>query len=267
MVARAGTGLPSFGVTRYISTMVRFLFHSCVVVLLTLLSQLGGLAWLVALPFRRRLVAFVVAYGVLWAGAMVLAPQIGRVPLPCLSNGSFQMQSPLYCVLNRQYVTPDLRDVVQSVAVKMEARYPETKTLVLDANFPFVTGFPLLPHLSHNDGRKADLAFYYQDDQGYLPERTKSPIGYFAFEDGPSTCPQQGLTMRWSMGWLQPLWPQYALEPQRMKAVMEYLAADDRVGKIFLEPHLKTRFGLDSPKIRFQGCRAARHDDHIHLQL
>lgn len=177
------------------------------------------------------------------------------------------MQSPLYCALNRQYVTPELRDVVVSVAERMDARFEGTQTLVLDANFPFFAGFPLLPHLSHHDGRKVDLAFYYRDEGGYLAGVTRSPLGYFAFEEGPSDCPKRRVSLRWDMGWLQPLWPEYPLEPERMRAVLEYLVAEPRVSKIFIEPHLKQRFGVQSGKIRFQGCRAARHDDHIHLQL
>lgn len=247
--------------------MFRIALHTFIVVFLTLISQLGGLAWLLALFFRARIAAFAGAYAALWLGAIALAPQFGRVPLPCLSNDTFRMKSALYCVLNRQYVAPELGEIVQSVAAKMDTQFPGTTTLILDASFPFVDGMPLLPHLSHNDGGKVDLAFYYRDADGYLPGKTRSPLGYFAFEEGPSECPDRRLTLRWDMGWLQVLWPDYQLEPARMTAVLNYLVADDRVGKVFIEPHLKARFGIDSPKVRFQGCRAARHDDHIHLQL
>jgi hypothetical protein len=39
------------------------------------------------------------------------------------------------------------------------------------------------------------------------------------------------------------------------------------VDKVFLEPHLTSSLGLAAPAVRFQGCRAARHDDHIHVQI
>src|SRR5690606_839490 len=39
------------------------------------------------------------------------------------------------------------------------------------------------------------------------------------------------------------------------------------VGKVFIEPHLKVRMSLNNEKIRFHGCQAVRHDDHIHFQL
>lgn len=247
--------------------MGRFVFHGVIVVLLTLLTQLGGVAWLIASAARRRLAVFVLAYGALWVGAMGVAPLMGRVALPCVSDGSTRMQSVLYCALNRHYVTPELASVVEDVSQRMAAEFEGTQTLVLDANFPFFAGFPLLPHLSHDDGEKVDLAFYYADEGGYLRGVTRSPIGYFAFEQGPSDCPARALTLRWDMWWVQPLWPAHGLETGRMAAVLRHLAEDARVDKVFIEPHLKQRLGVDSPKIRFQGCRAARHDDHIHLQL
>lgn len=52
-----------------------------------------------------------------------------------------------------------------------------------------------------------------------------------------------------------------------MSLALGLLSRDPRIGKIFLAPHLAAKFGSDAPKIRFQGCAAARHDDHIHIQL
>lgn len=247
--------------------MSRVFFHLSVVILLTLLSQLGGLAWIVALCFRKRILAFVAAYATLSVTALWVAPVMGREPLPCISGDALKMQSTLFCVLNRQYVTPELKVVLHEFANRMESTFPDTTTRILDANFPFVSGFPLLPHLSHNDGRKVDLAFYYQDDSGYLPDTAKSPIGYFAFEDGPTDCPRTTLSLRWDFAWLQPFWPDYELEPLRMTAALKWLGSDNRIGKVFIEPHLAARFNASSSRIRFQGCRAARHDDHLHIQL
>jgi len=247
--------------------VLRFLFHAGLIVLLTVLTQVGGLAWLAALWFRRRLVVFALIYASLSFGALALAPVFGRVALPCTGDQPLQMHNWGYCALNRQYVTPALAQVLHDTAAQMEAAYPGTITQVLDANFPFLTGFPLLPHLSHHDGRKADLAFYYTKDGRYAPGVTRSPIGYFAFEQGPSDCPNRWPTLRWDFQALQTLWPDRPLEPVRTRAVIEVLTRQPEVAKIFVEPHLKDRLGLASDKIRFQGCRAARHDDHIHLQL
>lgn len=40
------------------------------------------------------------------------------------------------------------------------------------------------------------------------------------------------------------------------------------IEKLFLEPHLKKRWQLEAyDKIRLHGCRAVRHDDHLHVQI
>lgn len=247
--------------------MFRVLGHIAFITFLTILTQLGGVAWLIALAFKRRIITFLLAYAVLSLSAVSIAPQFGRVALPCFGSDTLKLQTPLFCVLNRHYVTPELKDVLTDFAADMARDHPQTKTRVLDANFPFLTGFPLLPNLSHADGRKVDLAFYYEDESGYLPDRARSPIGYFAFEEGPTNCPRAFPSLRWDMGWLQPLWRDYTLDAPRMKSALQKLSAEPRLSKIFIEPHLKNTFGVTSAKIRFQGCRAARHDDHIHIQL
>ena len=242
--------------------------HACLFILLTLLTQIGGIAWLAALRFRRRVLTFVLAYAMLWGLAFALVPSFGREPLPCF-GAPLQMQSPIYCALLRNYVMPDLAAIAHDAATEIAQVYPGTVTLALDGGFPFLSGMPLMPHLSHDDGEKLDFAFYYINAAGaYLPGKTRSPIGYFAFENGRDVdCNPVWLTLRWDMGWLQPLWPNRPVDDVRTAALIKIFAADPRVGKIFVEPPLATRLDLTDPKIRFQGCRAARHDDHIHIQL
>lgn len=246
---------------------LRALGHLVLAAALTVVTQLGGIAWLLALAFRRRLVAFLAIYAALSFFALLVAPVLGRTAVSCLSDGPLRVASPLYCVLNRTYVSADLHAVITEAAREIDRRHPGTLTLLLDANFPFFDGFPLLPHLSHDDGDKADLAFYYADETGYLPGATRSPIGYFAFEPGPTDCPSAWASLRWDLDWLQPFWRDLYVDETRTGALMRHLASDPRVGRIFLEPHLAARLGVQDPKVRFQGCRAARHDDHIHLQL
>lgn len=248
--------------------MIRATGHTVAFLFLTLLTQLGGLAWLLALRFRQRLLAFVAFYALLLGVAQVTAPLLGRVPLPC-GGEPLRMQSVLYCVTMRNFVTPDMAAVALDAAARVAGDYPGTVTLALDGGFPFLNGMPLLPHLSHDDGEKLDFAFHYADAAGtYLPGKTRSPIGYWAFEGAdPGACPPVWLTTRWGMGWLQPLWPDRPLEPVRTTALIRTLLADPRVGKVFVEPPLAARLGVSDAKLRFQGCRAARHDDHIHTQL
>lgn len=246
---------------------MRWFGHGLFVLVLTVLTQVGGLAWVVAVFFRRRWLVFPLAYAALWCVAFVAAPALGRTPLPCWGE-TLRMQSPVYCVLMRNYVTPEMADVARDAARSVATQYPGTVTLALDGNFPFLDGFPLIPHLSHDDGEKLDFAFFYAREDRHVPGRTRSPIGYFAFEalDAP-ICPKGALTLRWDMRAMQAVWRPLRVDVPRTSTLIETLLADARVGKIFLEPPLQERWALRHPKLRFQGCRAARHDDHIHVQL
>lgn len=240
--------------------------HGACAVVLGVVSQIGAVAYALSLLVSRRIVVFILAYAGLSAAAIAVVPQTGRVPLPCGGEGALRSQSMLYCVLHRHYVVPELLDVADDLAQALDAAFPGTVTLTLDASLPF-GDFPLLPHLSHNDGRKLDLALFYRDDSGYLPGETRSPIGYFAFEPGPTDCPARFPTLRWDLNWLQPFWRVLSLDEERTRFAVQWLADDARVTRIFLEPHLVVRLGLSSAKIRFQGCNAARHDDHIHFEI
>ena len=249
--------------------VIRLTSHVLVVLLLTVLTQLGGLIWIVSRWFRRPVLVFVLAYAGVWGAVQVVAPMTGRVALPCF-GAPLRAQSVVYCGLMRNFVTPQLAAVAIDAAKRVEAEFPGTVTLALDGGFPFLDGVPLLPHLSHDDGEKLYLAFYYQGLKGdYGQGQTRSPLGCFAFEalEGPDTCPPVWLTLRWRMGWLQGRFAAMEVESQRTRVLVRALLADARVGKVFVEPPLARAWGLMDPKLRFQGCRAARHDDHIHLQL
>lgn len=247
--------------------MIRLLGHALTIAVLTLLTQLGGLAWLIAPFSKRRVPVFLASYVVLSASALVLAPQFGRVGVTCWRDGPLQVQSWLYCAMNRTYMSPELLSLLEHAADTTDRQAPGTVTLLLDAGFPFGNGFPLLPHLSHSTGKQADLALYYAVDGIYQPGLTRSPIGYFAFEQGQDDyCAPRGITLRWDLDWLQPLFHDYALDLPRTKALLNSLH-DPSVGRIFLEPHLVKKLGINSDLVRFQGCRAARHDDHIHVEL
>ena len=244
---------------------MRFLLHVFLIVLLTLVTQLGGVAWAVALAFRRRLPAFVICYVVLSLAAIPAAGLGGRVPLPCL--GDALRSHPVTCLLNRHYVAPELREVAKDLAADLAQAHPGSVTVTLDGGFPFA-GLPLLPHLSHGDGRKLDLALPWQDTAGrYRPGRSKSPLGYFGFADGPDACAGGAGWLRWNMGTLNRFLPNWRADTARLRATLVWLARDGRVGKVLIEPHIRAHLGLAHPKLRFQGCNAARHDDHIHLQL
>ena len=241
--------------------------HLTLSILLTVLTQIGGIAWLASRLFQRKALAFCTLYIALSLSAGFIAPVFGRTALPCFSDAPAKMHSVLYCAMNRQYVTPALKTTLHDVGLHMAQTHPTTRLRVLDANFPFINGFPLLPHLSHNDGRKVDLALLYEDAQGKPTHKTSSPLGYFAFEQGPTQCPKRWATLRWDMAWLQPLWKDLSLDEDRTRELIRQLVQLDNIDKVFLEPHLPEKLGLSFGPLRFQGCRAARHDDHIHVQL
>lgn len=263
-------------------TLARLALFAGAVIVLTGLTEIGGIVLVAAVLVARRLrggvgvgaLVFVLLYA---ASSLLLMPPLaapfGRVPLPCF--GSPLRAQAWVCALNRHYVSPRVLALASSMSQAVATRYPGTVIVALDGNFPLFDGVPLLPHLSHDDGLKLDLAYAYATPDGtYLPGQTRSPIGYWAFEQpaGSDTqmCPPGRQLFRWDMGWLQPLFADRPIEPLRTRAMIDWLVSEGpRHGleKVFLEPYLAKRLGVTSRLVRFQGCEAARHDDHIHLQL
>lgn len=253
---------------------------------LTILTQVGGVAllvtaWLARLrgwPAWLAVLGFVAVYGVT---SFVVTPPLakigGRVRLSCVAGPDrpYAAVSPVFCILNRNYATPESDALVSALATHMASRYPGTITRFLDAGFPFFDGFPLMPHLSHRDGRKVDLAYYYQEADGRrVLDGAASPVGYWAYEALRSgevrPCADfHGVNLRWDFASLQSHVTRRA-DPERMKAMLAWLTTEGRdhgLRKILIEPHLKQRWVPGVDMVRFQGCRAARHDDHLHLEL
>src|SRR5688572_6914692 len=207
--------------------MLRRLPGILLFVVLTLVTQVGGaafaLVWLLGRSVSRErlggwrrmrvnLGLFVACYAALHVFVVPpLAALGGRVPLPCTAEAGrpFAAAHPLYCWLDRHYVDPRVLTVMTELSRAVERAHPGSVTLFLDANFPFLNGFPLLPHLSHHDGRKLDIAYFYAEAGVYRPGLLRSPIGYWAFEQpipiGPR-CPGRWLTLRWDMEFLQDIW-------------------------------------------------------------
>jgi hypothetical protein len=263
------------------------MFRSVVFFLLTLTTQIGGLAFLLFIWLKKylkwkrtyqQLALFLAFY--LFCSLMVLpivAPAFGRTPLPLYATNKqgIKPASLLACLMNRHYVKPALKEAIVAASKAMGANV----TLVyLDGNFPFWNGFPLLPHKSHDDGEKLDLAFIYQSrkDQTLL-NKGKGLLGYGVVEppisgevNQPAICEHRGY---WQYSLLKRLVPQrkapeYAFSESHNRQLLAILAKDHRIDKIFIEPHLKARLKLGVyAKIRFHGCAAVRHDDHIHIQL
>ncbi len=256
--------------------------HSIAFVILTLLTQIGGVIWLICLALTRRFWRFLGLFILLYAAATVairyIAPLTAREPLACIDAGPGEVASlsPFYCVLNRAYATPQMHDYADALATHMHVAYPGTRTRALDAGFPFLNGFPMLPHLSHRDGNALDLAFYYTDAAGdYQPGRARWFLGYWGYEQpGPDDSLPcfdfGGTSLRWDMEWLQPQLRPLQLDVPRMQEALTWLVNNPPAGsdlRIFIEPHVSERLGVTDEAIGFQGCAAARHDDHVHIQF
>lgn len=202
--------------------------------------------------------------------ALSPAPAIispGLVPLPCDESGPLRPHSRGYCLNQRHYV----RAALLEAATTLQARHPGSVVRYLEGSWPIGTR-PMPPHLSHGDGRQLDIALFYVDRRGRPLERARTRSGYRAYEpplkSGDRRC--TGATARASgIDAPDPAEGRnWRLDEARTATMVHLLAADPRVRRVFIEPHLKTRLGLSGlGKVRFAGCRAARHDDHIHVDF
>lgn len=257
---------------------------------LTVVTQVGGviylLSWAIYLMIRKyftkrywrvavRLSLFVSLYLAIILFAMPpLARKYGRVPLPFTKTNHVKPLTIWTALLNRNYVRPGLRTIVYSVAADMNKKYPGTVINYMDAGFPFRNGFPLLPHISHNDGKKLDVAFLYIDKvTGKQTSQTPSPIGYGGSEpprpgepNRAAVCDPQNWQYSFMFGWM-PLSDRLVFDQTRTQDMVNRFATDKDIGTLYIEPHLKTRLHLKSKKIRLHACYSVRHDDHVHVQL
>jgi hypothetical protein len=257
---------------------------------LTLVTQVGGviylLSWGIYLLIRKRITKrywrvavrlsiFIGLYvAVILLAMPALARKYGRVPLPFTETRHVKPLTIWTALLNRNYVRPELRTIVYSVAADINKKYPGTVINYMDAGFPFRDGHPLLPHISHNDGKKLDVAFLYTDIvTGEQTSQTPSPIGYGGSElprqgefDRATVCDPQNWQYSFMLGWM-PLSDRFVFDQARTKEMVNRFAAHRGIGTLYLEPHLKTRLHLTNKKIRLHACYSVRHDDHVHVQV
>ena len=252
-----------------------------------MLTQVGGIIWITVFGFfkyrksawskRKRLLSFSVIY-LLCVAFIVpnLAPLNHRKALPAFDE-YLAPHNLGYVLLCRNYVHDDLYDNLVEASKGFEANYGISVTY-LDVGFPFIDGFPLLPHLSHNDGRKIDLAFIYQDASGKTTNDNPSLLGYGVYEEPlegevnqPQKCKGAGY---WQYDYAKHLGfntdKELEIDPDYTRNLIENLILKTSASKVFIEPHLAQRINLSSNytnTIRFHGCHAVRHDDHIHLQI
>ena len=204
----------------------------------------------------------------------ITAPIFGREKIK--ESEMVQAHSFFYKLANRNYVRPALNEAIGKIAGEFERQNSGIKMVYLDANFPFMNQFPLLLHLSHHDGKKIDISLIYEDQNGQLTNKKPSVSGYGVYEgptkkeyDQISTCKDQG---HWQYDFPKYLTfgkvnPAIAFSERGTRRLVKRIVKQPEIGKLFIEPHLKSRLNLKNKKIRFHGCQAVRHDDHIHFQL
>lgn len=260
------------------------IIYLIIFVLLTIISQIGGIVYFISLFVAKKvavcknsianmLVLFLLIYVVAtFLIVPFVAPIYGRERIKLKQNT--KPASFITNILNRNYVIPEVNVLLNKTATKLNNT--EIQLRYLDANFPFINGFPLLPHLSHNDGKKIDISYVYEDKIGTITSKNKTISGYGFFEEPINNeinqtkiCKGKGhpfydFTKHLTLG-TKNKHLKFSVKGNRL--LLDALLVQSKTSKIFIEPHLKHRLKLKHPKIRFQGCKAVRHDDHIHLQI
>lgn len=260
----------------------QILGKSILFVVLTILTQIGGIVYLISIFFNKKikwksrfksLTTFVIIYSIFtFLIIPIVAPIFGREKVQ--NTEKIRPTSYFTIICNRNYVRPELNILLQKTAEELR----ETGIIIhyLDANFPFMNRFPLLPHLSHHDGKKLDLSFIYQTKDGQITAQQKSNSGYGVFAN-PFKNEKNQTEKCLNAGYFQYDYTKYTALGRKNKALqfsekgtkklIEAILKNKNLGKLFIEPHLKLRMNLTDSRIRFHGCRAVRHDDHIHIQL
>ena len=249
---------------------------------LTVITQIGGIVYLLSLIIFRKwkfnlkfklLIIFTGLY--LFSTFLivpVIAPIFGREKVK--HSDKIKPANYMTVLLNRNYVRPELNNLLNQTVKKLEGTTIEI--CYLDANFPFINKFPLLPHLSHNDGKKIDISLIYETESCIITNKQKSISGYGVFEN-PKPNEYNQIENCLKSGHSQYDYPKYltlgkinkelVFSKKGTKKLIESILKNRNLGKLFIEPHLKIRLNLKDNRVRYQGCISVRHDDHIHIQL
>ncbi|MDB9755214.1 hypothetical protein OAB20_02855 [Winogradskyella sp.] len=257
--------------------LLKLIGHIFIITLLTVVTQVGGLIWIVTLLISHKLkkkkrLVFPSLYLVF---NLIIVPPIasyfGREQLPVL-NQNLKPINWFYPLAFRNYVLPKLKQGLIKTSENLASS--NISITYLDANFPFIEGYPLLSHLSHNDGKKIDITFMYIDGLGKQSDKKPSTSGYGAFANLEKNYTSKICIAKdnWYYDFTKYLTfginNKLKLDSNRTTQLIKQLLLIPSSEKLFIEPHLKQSLGLSSElKVRFHGCGAVRHDDHIHLQI
>ncbi|MDW7694817.1 hypothetical protein R9C00_08690 [Flammeovirgaceae bacterium SG7u.111] len=264
--------------------VVSITFEVLSIILLTILTQIGGVVYLLSLVWRKKwktrfigkpVILFLTLY-LIFTFLIIpfTAPFFGREKVK--NTERIKPTNFVTVLLNRNYVKPTINQLLANVDKVLAGQDNAINIRYLDANFPFYDGFPLLPHLSHNDGKKIDISLVYETPKSEITSKQKSWSGYGIFEE-PTKKEHDQISFCKEKGYFQYDFPKYLtfgrINPELnfskggTKKLVKSFLSSSLVGKMFIEPHLKSRLGLNDSRIRYHGCKAVRHDDHIHVQV
>lgn len=266
----------------YLKKITYILGVALVLVMLTILTQIGGLILLISIYIWRKvglkhrlqqLTVFVLIYLIsTWLLVPPLAGLFGRERIE--HKGNIRPVNQMTVWLNRNYVRSEMNQIL----IETDKALGNTGIHIkyLDAGFPFLNGFPLLPHLSHYDGKKLDISLIYKESNGNITNSKKSLSGYGVFVK-PKANEFNQTSICKARGYWQYDFPKYltfgkinsdlVYSNRATRLLMNALLTNPQLGKVFIEPHLAKRLNINDTRIRFHGCGAVRHDDHIHIQL
>lgn len=271
--------------------LVKIMVRIIVFAVLTIATQIGGMVYLLSMLGNRyvskdrrgRWSLLILFAGLYLLTTFIFIPPVaksfGRVPLPLSKKGMIIPNHRWTCFLNRHYVKPKLYDLIMKSVIQYNANEKQLRQVrYLDANFPFMDGFPLLPHRSHDDGEKIDLAFLYTERVNGAPWKKRVSLSGYGFCEGPkpreenmpTLCKQRGY---WQYSLLEHIFGKAStnkvqFDAEATRRLIKNLSDHPNTKKIFIEPHLKQRLGFShNEKVRFHGCKAVRHDDHIHVEM
>lgn len=262
--------------------LLKIILKIVLFVFLTVLTQIGGIVYLLSLIISRKwnkklkfktLIIFIGLYLLsTFLIVPLVAPNFGREKVK--HSEKIKPTNYMTVLLNRNYVRPKLNELLSQTEKELSGTNIEIH--YLDANFPIINKFPLLPHLSHNDGKKIDISLIYETDSGKITDKQKSISGYGVFEN-PKSNEYNQIEKCLQSGYFQYDYPKHVtfgkinkelnFSEKGTERLIKSILKNRNLGKLFIEPHLKSRMNLKDKRIRYHGCRAVRHDDHIHIQL
>lgn len=263
--------------------------------LLTILSQVGGLILLLWIPLFRRfknkipivwmrhcsnVLGFILFYLIF---NLSILPALSytihkRVQLPISKSGNLAPVSYWTALLNRNYITQKGKEKLELIAERFSSKNPGMKLKYMDCNHPLKINIgekniwileSLFPHLSHI-GDKADIAFIYNDENGVPSNYTPTAIGYGSsvepLKNEPCT-PCDCDKKKWFYSFMYRTLPQanYTLNSGKSRELILNFRRELN-SAILIEKHLQKRFKLKG-NFKEAGCHSVRHDDHFHVQF